>query len=344
MSPAMGCPMNRWGREKFRKMTVAGGPVRGQAGRVNGWRRWIGAVLVLSHATGIAEERRFSFEQPLMGTRFAIICHGTDEAAAEKSAAAAFAEGAKINAVASDYLPDSELMRLPAGGPAVEVSPLLAELIAASLDTAERSGGAFDPTLGPLSRLWRESRRTGDLPAAGQVEAAQAVSGWRELEFDRATRRLRLKKPGMQLDLGGIAKGFAADRMFEVMQKRGFASTCIAAGGDLRLGDPPPGKAGWRVGLKTFDLETPEEVVELSNCAVSTSGDLHQFVEIGGKRYSHIVDPKTGLGLTERVAVSVIAPTATLSDALATAACVAGAAEAEKLALRCGATRVIVRK
>lgn len=336
--------MNRWGMRKFRKMTVAGRPGPEQAGRVNGWRRWIGGVLVLTLGTGIAEERRFSFEQPLMGTRFAIICHGTDEAAAEMAAGEAFGEGAKINAVASDYLPDSELMRLPAGGPAVELSPLLADLVAASLDTAERSGGAFDPTLGPLSRLWRESRRTGVLPAAGQVEAAQAVCGWRELEFDRATRRLRLKKPGMQLDLGGIAKGFAADRMFEVMKKRGFESTCIAAGGDLRLGDPPPGKAGWRVGLKTFDPETPEEVVELAHCAVSTSGDLHQFVEIGGKRYSHVLDPKTGLGLTARIAVSVIAPTATLSDALATAACVAGEAEAEKLALRCGATRVIVRK
>lgn len=291
-----------------------------------------------------AEERRFAFERPLMGTRFSVICHGGDEAAAKAAADEAFAEAEKINAVASDYLPDSELMRLPAGGPAVELSPLFAELVSASLATAERSGGAFDPTLGPLSRLWRESRRTGILPSVEAREAAKAACGWRDVEFDGPTRRLRLKKPGMRLDLGGIAKGFAADRMFDVMKKHGFARTCIAAGGDLRLGDPPPGKTGWKVGLKTFDRDRPEEVVELSNCAVSTSGDLHQFVEIGGKRYSHIVDPRTGLGLTERVAVSVIAPTATVSDALATACCVTGPAGAEALGLKCGATRVIVRK
>jgi thiamine biosynthesis lipoprotein len=327
-------------------MTVAGGPGARQAGLVNGWRQWIGGLAGMGLLLGAAgaEERRFSFEQPLMGTRFAIICHGTDEAAAEKAAQEAFAEGGKINAVASDYLPDSELMRLPAGGSAVKLSPLFAELVSAALGTAERSGGSFDPTLGPLSRLWRESRRTETLPSGEAREAARAACGWRDVEFDRPTRRLRLKKPGMQLDLGGIAKGFAADRMFEVMKKHGLSRTCIAAGGDLRLGDPPPGKAGWRVGLKTFDAATPEEVVELSNCAVSTSGDLHQFVEIGGKRYSHIVDPRTGLGLTERVAVSVIAPTATLSDALATACCVTGAAGAEELGLKCGATRVIVRK
>lgn len=313
---------------------------------MSGWRRFLGAAVLSLLAAGAAagEERRFSFERPLMGTRFVILCHGNDEAAAEKAAEAAFAEGEKVNAAASDYLPDSELMRLPAGGPAVELSPLLAELMAAAIDLAGRSGGAFDPTLGPLSRLWRESRRTGTLPPAGQLEAARAVCGWRELEFDRAARRLRLKKAGMQLDLGGIAKGFAADRMFGVMKERGFSRLCIAAGGDLRLGDPPPGKSGWRVGLKTFDPEKPEEVVELTNCAVSTSGDLHQFVEIGGKRYSHILDPETGLGLTERIAVSVVAPTATLSDALATACCVAGAEEAEALGMKCGATRVIVRK
>lgn len=302
------------------------------------WFLWL-----LAGAAG-AEERRFAFERPLMGTRFAVICHGEDEGAAKAAADEAFAEGEKINAVASDYLPESELMRLPAGGPAVEVSPLLAELLEVSRGMAERCDGAFDPTLGPLTGLWRESRRTGELPAAEDRDAALAACGWRELEVDAKTRMVRLKKPGMRLDLGGIAKGFAADRMFGVMKRHGFARTCIAAGGDLRLGDPPPGKAGWKVGLKTFDPVTPEEVVELSNCAVSTSGDLHQFVEIGGKRYSHILDPRTGRGLTERVAVSVIAPTATVSDGLATACCVTGAAGAEEFGLKRGATRVIVRR
>jgi thiamine biosynthesis lipoprotein len=335
--------MNRWGKVKVAKPGVefAGGSVQDWLmSRILGF-----CVLYLLGAGGIrAEERRFVFERPLMGTRFAVTCHGSDEGAAKAAAAEAFDAAGKINAVASDYLVDSELMRIPAGRAAVGLSPLLAELVEVSLATAERCGGAFDPTLGPLTRLWRESRRSRNLPSAEERGRALAACGWRDAVFDPEARTLWLKKPGMRLDFGGIAKGFAADRMFEVMKKHGFSRTCIAAGGDLRLGDPPPGKAGWKVGLKTFDLEKPEEVVELSNCAVSTSGDLHQFVEIGGKRYSHIVDPATGLGLTGRVAVSVIAPTATLSDALATACCVVGAEDAEAFGLERGATRVIVRE
>ena len=289
-----------------------------------------------------AEERRFVFERPLMGTRFAVTCHGEDEDAARKAADEAFAVGEEVNRIASDYLKESELMRLPTGR-ATAVSPVFADLLTASFHLAEASGGAFDPTLGRLTKLWRESRRTRQLPAPDDLAKAREASGWKHATWDAAASTILLAKPGMQLDLGGIAKGFAADRMLAVMVKAGFPRTCIAAGGDLRLGDPPPDKTAWRVGLQTFNEEKPEEVVELANCAVSTSGDLHQFTEIGGKRYSHILDPATGLGLTERIAVSIIAPTATTSDALATAACVAGPEKAEALALKAGATRVIVR-
>lgn len=304
----------------------------------------IAGCLLLGLGGAGAEEKRFTYERPLMGTKFAITCYSEDEAAAKRAAGEAFAAGAEINAVASDYLADSELMQLSGKTGAVKVSPLLGELLDAAFTRAAETEGAFDPTLGPLSRLWRKSREAGALPEAEELATAKAASGRGNAEWDRAAGTIRLKKPGMQLDLGGIAKGFAADKMYEVMKKRGFPRALIAAGGDLRLGEPPPGKAAWRVGLQTFDEEEPEEVVELVNCAVSTSGDLHQFVEIGGKRYSHILDPKTGLGLTERIAVSVIAPTATLTDALATAACVAGTEKAEAMCLKAGATRVVVRK
>jgi len=289
-----------------------------------------------------AEERRFVFERPLMATRFAITCHGEEEGAARMAADEAFAAAEEINRIASDYMPESELMRLPTGR-ATKVSPVFAELLTASFHFAEASGGAFDPTLGRLTKLWRESRRTGQLPEPGDLANAREASGWKHATWDAANSTLLLAKPGMQLDLGGIAKGFVADRMLAVMMKAGFPRTCIAAGGDLRLGDPPPGKTSWRVGLKTFNEEKPEEVVELANCAVSTSGDLHQFAEIDGKRYSHIIDPATGLGLTERIAVSVIAPNATTSDALDNACCVIGPEKAEAIALKAGATRVIIR-
>ena len=303
-------------------------------------------LILLSLGSLRAEEtRRFSFEQPLMGTRFAITCYGTDEAAAKAAADEAFVKGEEINAIASDYIPDSELMQLSQKiGQPVKVSPLMAELLDASFAMAKSTGGAFDPTLGPLTRLWRETRNSGKLPAAEVLEAAKAKCGWQDAVWDKEAGTILLKKPGMQLDLGGIAKGFTAEKMFGVMEKRGFPQTIVAAGGDLRLGDPPPGRTAWRVGLQTFDPEKPEEVVELKNCSVSTAGDLHQFVEIEGKRYSHIIDPKTGLGLTEKIAVSVIAPHGVICDGLDTAACVIGADGAEEFAMTRGATRAIVRK
>ncbi|WP_367870636.1 FAD:protein FMN transferase [Luteolibacter sp. Populi] len=303
--------------------------------------RLIAALAFLAAAQ--AEEQRFHYERPLMGTLFAVTCYGTDEAAAKAAAGEAFQAGMEVNAVASDYLPDSELMKLRPSKP-VKVSPLFAELLDASFTKARETEGAFDPTLGPLTKLWRETRKTKQLPPSGVLAKARAACGWQDAVWNREAGTLLLKKPGMQLDLGAIAKGFTADRMFAIMKQRGFPRSCIAAGGDLRLGDPPPGKQAWRVGLQTFDPEQPEEVVELENCAVSTSGDLHQFVEIGGKRYSHIIDPRTGLGMTTKVAVSVIAPSGTIADALDTAGCVVGADQAEALGLKFGATRVVVRK
>lgn len=303
-------------------------------------------LIALSLGSLRAEEaQRFAFEQPLMGTRFSITCYGTDGAAAKAAADEAFVKGEEINAIASDYIPESELMQLSQkiGGP-VKVSPLMAELLDASFEMAKSTEGTFDPTLGPLTRLWRETRRSEKLPSDNILAAAKAKCGWQDVVWDKEAGTILLKKPGMQLDLGGIAKGFTAEKMFEVMEKRGFPQTIIAAGGDLRLGDPPPGRTAWRVGLQTFNPEEPEEVVELKNCSVSTAGDLHQFVEIEGKRYSHIIDPKTGLGITGKVAVSVIAPHGVICDGLDTAACVIGADKAEEFAMKRGATRVIVRK
>lgn len=291
-----------------------------------------------------AEEKRFSFERPLMGTKFAITCYAEDQGAAAEAANAAFAAGSEINAVASDYLAESELMKLTGRtGETIKVSPLLGELLEGAFTKARETEGAFDPTLGPLTKLWRQTRDTKTLPDAETLAKAKAACGWRNVDWNGAALTICFKVPGMQLDLGGIAKGFAADKMFGVMKSRGFPRVLIAAGGDLRLGEPPPGKIAWRVGLQTFDEERPEEVVELSNCAVSTAGDLHQAVEIAGKRYSHIIDPETGLGLTGRIAVSVIAPSGLVADGLDTGICVAGADKAEALGKKAGATRVIVR-
>lgn len=302
------------------------------------------ALLLLATALAAADTRH-EFSRPVMGTTFSIVCHHEDATLAEKAADEAFAIASEINEVASDYDPDSELSRLssaPVGEP-IELSPLLYELLDTARRTAELTGGRYDPTLGPLTRLWRETRRTRTLPDPETLAAAKAATGWRHYTLDPEKRCITLAVPGMRFDLGGIAKGQAADRMLAAMRKYGISRTSIVAGGDIALGDPPPGREAWKVGLKTFDKRQSDEAIELENAAVSTSGDLHQHVEIDGVRYSHILDPETGLGLTESVAVSVIAPQATLTDPLATAACVAGAEEAEALLKKWGATDFRIR-
>ncbi|MES2439392.1 MAG: FAD:protein FMN transferase [Verrucomicrobiota bacterium] len=283
-----------------------------------------------------------TFERGLMGTRFAISCHHSDAAKAKAAADAAFEAAERINRVASDYIADSELLELskhPAGE-AVTVSPLLYHLVSQARELAEKTNGCFDPTLGPLTRLWRESRRRKSLPDASTLSAARAASGWRNLLLDSRKSTITFAQPGMRLDLGGIAKGQAADAMLDVMVKHGIPACCITAGGDVRAGDPPPGAEGWSVGVRSGE-ESSEKLI-LKNAAASTSGDLHQFIELNGVRYSHIIDPATGLGLTRHVAATVIAPTAAASDALATACCVAPSGTAKEIAREAGATHVML--
>ncbi|MBX3742765.1 MAG: FAD:protein FMN transferase [Akkermansiaceae bacterium] len=280
-----------------------------------------------------ASAEKFRFERPLMGTRFMVVCHANDRDTATKATAAAFQTAEELNATASDYLPESELSMLatkPIGKP-IPLSPLLYGLLEHSHRMAEATDGAFDPTLGPLTRLWRETRDARRLPNPEKLQSARDRTGWRNFTLDPESRTITLHRENMAFDLGAVAKGYVADLMLEALVKRGIPQAMIVAGGEVRLGDPPPGKEGWRVAVQTFDPARPDEVVVLSNAAVSTSGDLYQSVEIEGIRYSHILSPVTGLGLTRRVAAMVIADEAKLSDPLSTAACVLGQDASGKL-------------
>lgn len=283
-------------------------------------------LLFLSLLAAAGAVEKFSFERPLMGTRFSVVCYAEEREVAEKAVEAAFAKAVEVNAVASDYLPGSELSLLSAKrvGEPVSLSPLLFDLLSESRRIAEATQGAFDPTLGPMTKLWRETRASDRLPDPETLAGARAASGWRHFTLDPQARTITLLRENMAFDLGGIAKGYAADLMLESLAAAGLRQALVTAGGDIRVGEAPPGREGWNVALKTFDLGKNDEVLTLSNAAVSTSGDLHQSVEIEGVSYSHILDPATGLGLTRRVAASVIADEAKLSDALATAACVLG--------------------
>jgi thiamine biosynthesis lipoprotein len=210
---------------------------------------------------------------------------------------------------------------------------------------SQLSDGAFDVTVGPVVRLWRRARRTGALPPADALTRAREAVGWQKLQLDARHRTVTLTAPNMQLDLGGIAKGYAADKALGVLKRHGITRALVAASGDIAVGDPPPGKPGWRVGVGSMDGGDNKlaRMLLLQNAAVSTSGDLEQFVEIDGKRYSHIVDPRTGVGLTKRLQVSIIARHATDTDALATAVSVLGVERGLKLVeSRAGAAALIL--
>ncbi len=271
---------------------------------------------------------RFEFSQPHMGTWFRIVLYAPDQATATRAADAAFDRIRALDDIMSDYRPNSELMLLSerAGGPAVGVSEDLFRVLRAAQETAKISGGAFDITVGPVVRLWRRARRRHELPDRESLARALELVGYEKLSVDMRARTAQLAKPGMLLDLGGIAKGDAADEAMAILKERRIASALVAGGGDIAVSEPPPGSEGWRIGIAPLGPPNspPKSFLMLRNAAVSTSGDAEQHVEIAGIRYSHIIDPKTGIALTGRSSVTVVAPDCTASDSLATAVSVLG--------------------
>jgi thiamine biosynthesis lipoprotein len=280
------------------------------------------------NALGDPALTRYSFSEPHMGTLFHIILYAPDEAAAKKAARDAFARIDELNAILSDYKADSELMKLSAraGGEAVPVSVDLFRVLQAAEEIARLSDGAFDISISPVVRLWRKARKTRTLPDAAEIKKALELVDYRKIRLDATGRTVQLLLMGMLLDLGGIAKGYAADAALEVLRRHGLGRALVAAGGDIAVGDSPPDAAGWKIGIAPLrDPQGPPRYnLLLRNRAVSTAGDANQHVDIGGKRYSHIVDPKTGIGLVGPRSVTVIAPRGTLADGLDTAVCVMG--------------------
>jgi len=262
-----------------------------------------------------------------MGTLFKITLYATNEPSARFASDAAFVKIAALDRMMTDYDPESELMRLcrqPINKP-VRVSDDLFFVLEESLKIARASDGAFDPTIGPVIRQWRRARRQGTLPTPEQIQNAEKSVGWQKLALDSANRTVTLLAPDMQLDLGGIAKGYAADKALAVLRENGISRALVAASGDIAVGDAPPEQKGWRATIGTpYSGSTSSKSFLLSNVAISTSGDTEQFVVIGGQRYSHIVNPHTGIGLTNQLQVSVISRRATQTDALSTTVCVLG--------------------
>ena len=305
------------------------------------------ALLTVGMGRVLAAEQleRYEFLQIQMGVPFHITLYAGNDDAANKAARAAYARIKQLNGVLSDYDPDSELMQLcRSSGPGkpVKVSHDLERVIAQSLQLSRQTGGAFDVTIGPVVRLWRIARRKKQMPATTALADALGRVGYRHVRLDKQRHTIELQHDGMRLDLGGIAKGFAGDEALKVLKAHGITRALINGSGDIVAGDPPPGKKGWIIevggtlrkptGRLPSEPQTPKPLrLLLSNAAVATSGDAFQNVEIDGKRYSHIIDPKTGLGLTQSSSVTVIAENGMAADSLASAVSVLGPRRGLKL-------------
>lgn len=266
-----------------------------------------------------------------MGVRARVVLHAADEASAARAATRAFERIEQLDAVMSDYRDDSELAWLERQGPGewVRVSEDLYAVLERAHEISEKTGGAFDITVGPVVRLWRAARRSGEHPGEEQTREASRAVGYRLVELDAETRSVRLGADGMKLDLGGIGKGFAAHEALRTLAGLGHGDSLVDLGGDLALGAPPPGALGWSI--RVDDGRGGTSRVVLSETCVATSGDAEQTTEIGGTRYAHIIDPRTGQPLTGPMAATVIHPDGATADALASAAAVLGPAWVDRL-------------
>lgn len=253
-----------------------------------------------------------------MGTLVTITLYANSPDQAQRGFVSAFARIAKLNFILSDYDPASELSRYCE---LASPSPELRIVVEHAQRLAVQTEGAFDITAGSLSRLWREARKHKRLPSDEAIRSALASSGHQKL----------CKVPGMRLDAGGIAKGYAADEALAALRKLGIQSALVAVSGDIAAGAAPPGQRGWRV-------QVQNEPIFLADAAVSTSGDEFQFIEIDGVRYSHIYDPRTGMAVRDLRAVSVVAPTGIEADSLATAIAVLGPEYVKWIKPRAGVT------
>jgi thiamine biosynthesis lipoprotein len=307
---------------------------------------------------------------PSMGTQVTVHAYGDREETIRRAMEAARKEVERLAELLTDYDDDSELSRLTHEDRVGQWSTVSHDLdqVMHSADWWHRtSDGLFDMGLGALTRLWRLARRKHQLPAAEVVAMARRVSGWSHVAWDRTGHRFRFDQAGLRLDAGGIAKGYVVDRALEVLESHGVRSCMVNAGGNLRCGEAPPGRSGWRIQVASplmrpvgtsptptsatgnratgtgdtgtgdtrftqpriqsegdNELDAGTLRIEVANCSVATSGDLHQFLEVDGRRYSHILDPRTGWGMEGMHCATVICPLAIDADAMATVLCLQG--------------------
>jgi len=291
-------------------------------------------ALLAAHPARAANEAAWATQvRHAMGTLWTVEAHAPD---VERALDAAFDEVRRLDASLSTYRADSELSRVNREA-ARDWTPVSAEtrrLIGRALGVAAESGGAFDPTVGPLVQAWGFKHLDYRMPDPGAIAAARARVGWTGVQLSEA-RGVRFMRPGLELDLGAIAKGYAVDRALAVLRARGADAARVDAGGNQGVFGPSPEGGAWVFGIRHPRREGEIlDTVPLTGGGISTSGDDQRGFWHEGVRYGHVLDPRTGWPVRGRPSVTVVAPDAETADALSTALLVLGSSEGEPLLAR----------
>ena len=279
--------------------------------------------LLLFPFTLSAQLKRFQFTENKMGSPFNIIFYHTDSTGAVSIAKECFALVDSLNNIFSDYSSGSEVgkLALQTTQADIKVSDELFSMIYWSKQAWERSRKTFDITIGALTQLWRKAKKENRFPSDAEVRAAKDLTGFKNIIINESSGTISFKKPGIRLDFGGIVPGYAAQRVIDLLKSKNINIALADASGDIVMSNAPPGKNGWVIGINLPESENElwDKKLELKNCAVSTSGDIYRYTIHDGKKYSHIIDPKTGYGVTSQRNVTVICKNGIAADWLATA-------------------------
>jgi thiamine biosynthesis lipoprotein len=283
------------------------------------------------------QQSRFEFTAAKMGSPFRIILYEYDSLMATHIAQQSFNLVDSLAYIFSDYIDSSELNRVCARAgktsEPVPVSTAFYEIIQQAKIAYAKSEGTFDITLGPLTKLWRKARKENTFPTDSMVKEKLQLTGFNKIIIDTAIKSIRLIQAGMQLDLGGIAQGYIAQQVINYLKTKNITAALVDVSGDIVAIGAPPRTSGWTVGINVPGekerLQTNNLVI--TNKAVTTSGDVYQYMEHGNKRYSHIIDPKTGYGITSQKNITVIASDGITADWLTKACSLLSFRKAKKL-------------
>jgi thiamine biosynthesis lipoprotein len=294
-------------------------------------------LLVFSTPLLQAQTRKFSYSEMKMGSAFNLIIVSADSNKANHLARKSYELVDSLNHIFSNYDSSSELSKINASAGLLpyKMSTAMLDLVQKSQYAYIQSKGAYDISIGPLSSLWRNARKAKLFPEASTVLATKKLVGLNQVKINKRLGTIFLPNANMQLDFGGIAKGYIAQWVINFLKANGIQQALVDAGGDIVMSGPPLNQQGWLIGVNL--PETTDQLLnkklQLSNCSVATSGDVFQFIEYKGVKYSHIINPLTGYGVTNLRNVTIVAKTGATADWLATACSILPIQEAKQLAI-----------